>query len=158
MRTDVTIDGRYIPCPNATRLGFCKWRAQVGDLIVYDECGDHLRMARVLGRIAYAPALEGDKGPIKGWALVMALSEDGSLAYERWVDPAKIKIVIESPAKFAAFFFAPKLPYDAHTMRRLMEHGTMSEQYVEHAAERAAMFKKRDKDAAVAAEEMRLDF
>ncbi len=63
----------------------------------------------------------------------MMLSDDSTFAYERWIAPEEVTRVFDSPSKFAAFFFAPKLPYDRSTMRRLMEYGTVSESYIDNA-------------------------
>lgn len=134
MRTDATIDNKAIPCPNATFFAGGRGKAKAGDMITCNHSGA-TRMARILGRVS-APALSGDDGPTVGWALVMMLSNDGSFAYERWINPADITRVYDAPTNMAAFFFAPTLPYDAHTMRRLMEHGTTMERYITSADER----------------------
>lgn len=145
MRTDCKIDNRAIPCPNASLLGYAYGRAKAGHCVTYRE-GDKVRLARVLGRVT-APALPGDASPVKGWALVMALSEDGTHAYERWINPANITRVFDAPTNLAAFFFAPTLPYGVATMRRLMEHGTICDSYVAEAPDRVAMFAERDANA-----------
>jgi hypothetical protein len=148
MRTDVTIDGRQVICTNASLLGYSTRRARVGCFFVYsDEAGTN-HVARMLGRIVYAPDLPPGK-PIKNHILAMVLMSWAQSAAERWVDPATVIAVYEKPpTRLAAFFFAEKLPYDAHTMRRLMEQGTVQDSYIEKHAERVAMFKERDEIAA----------
>lgn len=146
MRTDVTIDNRAIPCPNAGGFGGGgHGRAKAGHCILYRENhadGTHSeRLARVLGRISAAGLNYANK-PVKGFALVMALSNDASFAYERWVDPADIVQVFDVPNAMAAFFFAPKLAYDAATMRRLMDYGTVSNRYVAMAPDHVAEWNK----------------
>jgi hypothetical protein len=79
----------------------------------------------------------------------MVLHASAGFAFERWVNPDDITEAYDTaPTDMVAFFFAAKLPYDAVTMRRLMEHGTLSDQFVGHHAERVAMFAERDKSAA----------
>lgn len=144
MRTDCTITRKAIICPNAKMLGFDKgYRAEIGDCILYQETEDTLRVARVLGCVS-APALEPGDAPVKNFALVMALSGDAGSGYERWVDPLKIVRIFSAPTKFAEFFFAPTLPYDAQTMRRLMEYGTINERYIDNASARVAGWTKEE--------------
>lgn len=50
MREDVKIDRKQVRCPNASHLGFDKYNAQVGDIILYQD-GDTERIARMAGRI-----------------------------------------------------------------------------------------------------------
>jgi hypothetical protein len=148
MRTDCTIDGRQVICRNASLLGYSTCRARVGCFFVYyDEAGTN-HLARMLGRVAFAPAIGRGEKPIKNFILAMVLTSWAQSAMERWVDPATVLAVYEKPpTNLAAFFFQPKLPYDAQTMRRLMEHGTVSDEYIERHAERVAMFKQRDEAA-----------
>lgn len=155
MRTDCTIDNRKIPCPNSTRWGGGgKGACKAGDMILYREPwegGAHgHRLARVLGRVS-APAIGDDKTPVKGWALAMALSDDASHGYERWINPSDITLVINTPSAFAAFFFQPTLPYDAQTMRRLMAYGSMCDRFIGNAAENVAAWQA-DKLASAGAE------
>ena len=143
MRTDCTIDGKQVICRNATLLGFATCKARVGSYFVYHD-GTEQRMGRMLGRVAYAPALQGDTKPIVNHILAMVWFPMGHCC-ERWINPADvIECYTNPPASIAAFFFAPKIPYDAQTMRRLMEHGTCSDHYIEHAADNVAEFRRRD--------------
>jgi hypothetical protein len=66
---------------------------------------------------------------VKGFALVAALSDDCTHAYERWIDPADILEVREVPSAFAAFFFGATLP-KAQEMRRAMEYGSICERFI----------------------------
>ena len=75
---------------------------------------------------------------IKNYILCLALSDDGSFCYERWIDPREVTAVRDAPTKHADFFFQEKLPYDVHTMRRLAEHGTLHESFIGNHAERVA--------------------
>lgn len=90
MRTDCTIDTQQVMCPKASRLGFGQLYARFGDFIQYREHytdGTHsIRYARVLGRVAYAPAC-GETPAIKDHILVAAIAEDLEFGYERWIDP-----------------------------------------------------------------------
>lgn len=150
MRTDCTIDGKQVICPTATLIGFATRKCRVGSYFVYRD-GTEQRMARMLGRVAFAPALPDINGKyatgakhIKNHILAMVWFPMGHCA-ERWIDPADvIECYATPPADIAAFFFAPKLPYGAQIMRRLMEHGTCSNAYIANAPERVAEFAKRD--------------
>lgn len=139
-----TIDGRKVPCPNASLIAGARGAAKPGDMLVWNDPGFPGRktLARMLGRVT-APADGPDVPAIKGWILAMVLSEDASFAYERWINPADVARVYDSPAKLAAVFFAPKLPHDARTMLRLIEHGTMSDRFIDFAPERVAEWKAR---------------
>lgn len=136
MRTDCKIDKRPIKCPNACRLGYGLSVANVGNLIVYQEHyadGSHgLRTARVLGRVS-APKLKHNDSEVKGWALVMTISEDFTHAYERWVDPADITEVREVPTRMLEFFARPTLP-PVEVLRRKMDAGYIVEYYIDDAA------------------------
>lgn len=150
MRTDCTIDGKQVICRNATLIGFATCKARVGSYFVYHD-GTEQRMARMLGRIAFAPALpdiDGKYGTgakhIKNHILAMVWFPMGHCA-ERWIDPADvIECYANPPADIAAFFFAPKIPYDAQTMRRLMEYGTCSSGRAANIPEQVAEFAQRD--------------
>ena len=151
MRHDATIDGRAIVCANSSTLGYSRVTARVGCCFVYreyhDEARTHyqLRLARMLGRVKYAPALTGDTGPAKNLILALALSDDGRFGYERWVRPEDVSEIYDTPpTAFAAFFFAPKIPHDVHMMRRLMEYGTMSDSYIANHEETAVRLRKDD--------------
>jgi hypothetical protein len=140
VRTDCKIDGRAIKCPNANLSGFGLGVAKPGHLIVYKEHyadGTYrTRAARVLGRVS-APTLgpagssapDADTGAVRGFALVAALSDDMTHAYERWINPADIIEVRENPTAFAAFFFGAELP-DAGEMRRAMRDGSICDRYI----------------------------
>lgn len=88
MRTDVTIDKKQVHCPNTSRLGFDKSKAQVGDLILFSE-GERIITARMIGRIAYAPQC-AETPPIRGWILAICLNDSLDHTFERWVNPADV--------------------------------------------------------------------
>jgi len=94
MRQDAIIDRKQVICSNATTIGYGKWRAQTGDLLLYRESENSLRLARVIGRVKYAPALDGDKGPACNRIMVLALGNIPSHAFERWIDPKDVLEVI----------------------------------------------------------------
>lgn len=88
MRHDVVIDKRQVRCPNASHLGFDKIHAQVGDVVTFRYDGDGTSaVGRMIGRIQYAPPLQGDKGPIVNYLLLVVLSGDMTHTYERWINP-----------------------------------------------------------------------
>jgi hypothetical protein len=89
MRTDVRIDKQQVQCPNASHLGYDKWRAQVGDIITFREA-DQLRIGRMIGRIAYAPNLNGGRS-LRNYILAVVL-DNHTLSHtcERWINPADV--------------------------------------------------------------------
>jgi hypothetical protein len=96
MRTDAQIDRQLVKLPNADTLGCGKWKAQLGDLVLFragrykgvppGDAGQP-QLGRVAGRVHYAPMLAGDKDPVRDWLLVITLSHDSSFVMERWVHP-----------------------------------------------------------------------
>jgi hypothetical protein len=124
MRTDCTIDATPIRCPNACTTGYYRTVAIPGDLIVYNEGNGRQCSARVLGRVS------SNDGKVKGFALVMALSDDCAHLYERWVDPADIDIVRTVPTALLQFFSMSQLP-DAATIRASMRAGELSDHYID---------------------------
>jgi len=139
MRT-IQIDNRKVIAPNATLLGSATRTIKAGTFFIWNDAGQ-LRQCRSLGRIA---SCDSDGDDCAGYVLAMVLHASATLAFERWVNPAEIvEAYADSPAALAAFFFAPTLPYDAQTMRRLMEYGTTTNRYVSHAAATVEMFAKR---------------
>ena len=130
MRTDCKISRKSVRCPNASLLGHAKPVAKVGDLVVYKEPytdGSYSsRAARMIGTVDYAPPIGNDTKPVKGYLLVLALSNDCTFCYERWINPKDVIEVRDNPSAFAAWFFADKLP-DADTARRLAEYGGLND-------------------------------
>lgn len=144
MRTDCTIDGRAVVCPNASLIGYGARTARVGSFLTYAAPSDtNPQYARMLGRIAFAPALASNTACVKNWILAAVLSRYGSSIHERWINPMWVNTVEPVPTATAAFFFAPKLQYDCATYRHLVEHGTLQEPYVSRHAERVAEWKAR---------------
>jgi hypothetical protein len=116
MRTDVQIDKRYVYCPNASTLGYGKYRAQFGDFLMWREAtyaaNDletktnphcHMCYGRMAGRIHYAPAICDDTEPVRDWILAIALGSNLTFAMERWVDPSEVVEVFEPTAKLQSF-------------------------------------------------------
>ena len=130
MRTDCKISRKSVVCPNASLLGHAKGTAKVGDLVVYKEAymddSHSLRAARMIGTIDYAPPIGDDTKPVKGYLLVLALSNDCTHCYERWINPKDVIEVRDNPSAFAAWFFQDRLP-DADTARRLAEYGGLND-------------------------------
>jgi hypothetical protein len=127
---DATIDHRQVRLPNASHLGYDKWKAQRGDVIVYRE-GEGTRTGRVLGRVAYAPP-EGEIGAITDHLYVLALSDDLSHAYIRWVDPADVvqcTPCTPDRAAWLALFFAADLPRDLPDLCAYGIHADLSDDH-----------------------------
>lgn len=151
MRTDCKISTRkQIRCRNASRLGYDKHKASVGDIIVYREYhtdGSYTtRIARMIGVIVAAPKIDPSDAIIKDWLLVLALSDAGHTCYERWVNPDWVQQIRNPPSKFAAWFFQEKLPYDVHTLRRLHDYGSLDDHYIDKAHERVEAWRAAEKD------------
>jgi len=54
MRTDAQIDRKQVRLPNSSFSGYSKGTAQHGDIVIWNDNGQR-RIARVAGRVAYAP-------------------------------------------------------------------------------------------------------
>lgn len=104
-RKDATIDRKQVPCCNASLIGYGKRNAQVGDVIRFDG-----RLGRMIGRIAYAPAL-GETPRIQNWILAVCLTDDLTCMCERWVDPATVTYVtpVQNQGEVCAAFFSDTL-------------------------------------------------
>lgn len=135
MRTDAKISNRKVYLPRASTIGYGKYEAKRGDLIVYEEHDNdggvhNRRMARVLGTVD-APGVCGNP-PTKNHLFVLALADDGHTAYERWIDPKRVVSCQASPSKFAAWFFSDEpMRYSAADVIRLSEYGTLDDHYID---------------------------
>ena len=97
--------------PNARTLGFNVWKAKAGDLITYvEQPTGHSRIARVIGEITWC---DGDGPDCRGHLAVLALSDDGTFGYERWVDPKDV-IECKRPGRALEFlrWFVDATPDD----------------------------------------------
>jgi hypothetical protein len=111
MRRDATIDRRKVKCLNASHIGYGKLFAQVGDIITFSYPGGETRTARMVGRIHYAPALQGDKSPVRDFILAAMLNPRLDHVGEFWIDP-KTVLTVESVRDHLArvnWFFSPEL-------------------------------------------------
>jgi|SRR5215469_4828237 len=121
-----TLDNKAVRVPNASHLGFDKWKVKRGDVFT---CDGNI-IARSLGRIK---TCDNDGEDCRGWVCALVLGLSGSHAYVRWIDPASVRQVIDCPSKLAAFFFAEKLPYDNDMILNLAAYGTLSELFIDRA-------------------------
>lgn len=127
MRNDARIDRKYVACPNASTLGYGKWKAQTGDIVVYRQATYEAkdlkemtnpyyssRVGRVIGRIAHAPNLDEYGKTIRNYLLIVGLSEDLTAAMERWVNPVDVTRVYDpretNTQALISFFFSPEMP------------------------------------------------
>jgi len=113
MRTDTIIDRKLVKCPNASTLGYGKWKAQFGDIVLWKD-SEGIHIGRVAGRIQYAPALGSETPAIRNHLLIVALSRNHTFPMERWVDPQEV-IEVYDPANFESqplrlltFLFGPE--------------------------------------------------
>lgn len=104
--------------------------AKTGDWITYTEENQY-RSGRMLGRVD-APAVPHDTYPcekIEGYLSVLAISDDLTYAYIRWVKPEDVRTIHKNPpAAFLAFMTGP-LP-DADMVHKLSHYGTLSQSYI----------------------------
>lgn len=106
MRVDATIDKRQVLCKNASHLGFDKVMAQVGDILTWTDGHTGHTVGRMIGRVHYAPALEGDKGPVRDYILVIGLNSMLDHTFERWVNPTdvtRVQTLLDQQAVMAYF-------------------------------------------------------
>ena len=114
-----------IACPNASPIGYGKCVADPGDLISYKEhCADGsymLRLARVVGRVN-APA-DGPICPeVKGKICAVALNDEGTTCYERWIDPSDVVHVNRPAPNFMHYFMTA----DPSELVKASEYGSAS--------------------------------
>jgi hypothetical protein len=148
MRRDATIDRQQVLVPNASTLGCGKYKAQFGDVVLYKELNGHTRIARVAGRIKFAPALEPQEKSIRNWLLVIALDERLSWSFERWVNPADVIECFDPEnehcrmQELLAFIFSPKFKQESiETLRRYAGEWTTPDRLREWEAKRDAEHK-----------------
>ena len=113
MRNDAIIDKRFVHCPNSSHSGYSKWRSQVGDLVFWSMDGTEsaTMIGRMIGRIHYAPALEGDKEPVRDYILAVKLSQDMTYTSEFWVNPKLVTRVesIRNQSDVLAWFLSNQM-------------------------------------------------
>ena len=124
MRRDATIDRQQVHLPNASTLGFGKYKAQFGDVVLYQQ-DEHTYIGRVAGRIHYAPPLESSEKPIRDYLLVIALGTRLDFAMERWVNPEDVTECFDPSNEHCriqevlAFLFSPQFKTESvDTLRR----------------------------------------
>jgi hypothetical protein len=126
MRTDATIDRKQVICRNSSHIGYSKVIARTGDMLLWSEGTEH-NLGRVIGRVAYAPALEGDKAPVRNWLVVARLSNDMTFVCERWVNPENVTQVFtvrEETRKMLAFFLSHEFGHESvDSLRRWSTSG-----------------------------------
>ncbi len=151
MRKDCKIDNRKVFCHNASTLGFTHgYYCKRGAMVLYKEGLDgQYQIGRSLGRITALETIEdihGTKRVVeKNYILMAQLSSDATHVYERWIDPALVYRIYDSPKNLAEWFFTDgPTRYDVETTRRLMEHGTISESHIHLVEKRVATFAARD--------------
>lgn len=144
-----TLDNRKVVAPNASFLAGGRGSVKRGDCFIYNEGSGHARLARSLGRIASCEWV-GPGEDCTGYICAMALSDDATHGYVRWVNPADVAKVFDAPSKMAAFFFAPELPYSSETLIRLMDYGTVCERFIGGAGERVDAWDRERRQRAAA--------
>lgn len=130
MRIDIVIDRKQVHLPNASTLGFGKYKAQYGDCVLFSEGGQRT-MGRVIGRIAYAPKMDNDPD-LRNYLVVIALGSNLSFPMERWVDPASVSECFNPQdfgnrdiAAFMSFFFGESFrKHSTEDMRGWVNYGS----------------------------------
>lgn len=136
---------RGILLPNTTTIGFCKVRAQLGDIIVYQEktysIGNpkdlsvtHHRAARVIGF--------EDKDD-KVYLVVLAVSDALSHCFIRWIDPEDVtecRAISAHTGKLLQWLLSPGLlqTFNRSDLEQIQLYGSMSDEYIEDAIKRIA--------------------
>jgi hypothetical protein len=94
MRTDAHIDRKLVKLPYRSCESQGKWKAQTGDMVIYhsslsdaDSC---VEIARIAGRVHYAPALSGEETPCRDMLLVITFSRDMRFVMERWIKAKQV--------------------------------------------------------------------
>jgi hypothetical protein len=96
MRTDCQIDRKQVKLPNVTLIGFNRWKARYGYIVVWNDDGIR-RLCRVVGRVAYAPACGDPQDKqmftpeIRNWLVLVCLNTTGSNWFIRWAPPEQIE-------------------------------------------------------------------
>ena len=134
MRTDAIIDKRQVKVPYSSHIGFSKWRAQVGDLILFTE-GGRTVTGRMIGRVHYAPAL-GETPIIRDYILCVCLNDALDYTFERWVNPIDVVQVEPMTDEHArkrievtAWFLSDLKRESAEELRRTVEYGAIPPKY-----------------------------
>lgn len=109
MRTDARIDKKQVCCAKSPHLQTGKFHCQVGDLFLYIE-SERMVLGRMLGRIAYAPAI-GETPTIRGAILAIVINSELSFTYERWVNPLDVVRIfsIDRQKDVMAYFLGPEM-------------------------------------------------
>lgn len=120
--------------PNATSIGYCvKW-AKPGYWIMWNAQPGVLSVGRVLGRIEWAQFNEGNREDVRGYLAVMALADDCTHAYVRWVAPKEVACCQEKPPRALLDWITgdkwAKRGADVGWYIALAEHGTTSDSYI----------------------------
>lgn len=110
----VQYDNRATYLPDATKLGYAKYQAKAGDLLILKDGS----LARVIGRIAEHDAMPAKEGP-DGWPaegtkahagnlLVCQVGSSFTFGMERWISPSEVAACYapERAARFLAWFFS----------------------------------------------------
>lgn len=151
MRTDARYDGVSVRCPNASNY---RLQARVGCMFLYRKESGEFVIARMLGRVAFAPAIEAGTNSvpeIRNWIHALVLSRECDFAYQTWVNPEEVVNIFETtPHHFVRWFFQPDFPYPVEMLCRLEAHGTLSERYIDKAPERVKQWQREKRRAAQA--------
>lgn len=113
MSRPVKYDNRRVYLPNASTIGYGRYYAKAGNLIVfqdeYREGLNHLtHVGKVIGRISETDTLQGERhGQWVGHLLVLQCAAHLMYGYERWIDPATVTQCCEPEhaAHFMAWLF-----------------------------------------------------
>lgn len=96
-----SLDNRAVVCPNASTMGFSTYRCKRGDFVRYQEEGVS-KFGRSLGRVVCAhDKLEN----CTGFVCVVVPCETFTSAYVRWVSPAAITYISQTPIRVPCYLF-----------------------------------------------------
>lgn len=132
MRTDVAYNRKSQCCHNSSLIGYSTNKARVGSWIVGKE---------IIGRM-YATV----EAPECTYIAVVALSDSARSGMTRWIKPEDVReCYYDAPASLMAFICGdwpnrPEFKRDPSLMGKLIEHGTVSDLYIDKVEERIAKF------------------
>ena len=91
MRSDARFSKKRVYLPNSSNIGFSRLYAKPGDFVIWKEREGQERQGRVVATVDVQYAItDNGMAPIKGWLMIMVLSDTHSDLWVRWVPPDEI--------------------------------------------------------------------
>jgi len=127
--------GRSVRCPNASVLGYGKWKASPGDWLTYEDGTGRSVPARMFASVHDWQGRTDNDPPVL--LAVVALAEDLTFGMLRWVNPEHVERVEgrQPPAAMLAWITGAQFEEaaeDPEIMLRMLEYGTVSNDFIHH--------------------------